>query len=150
MSPAMGIDPRLRPVLELEAARSRPELPPTAARARASEFQARIRDTYYRPGPEPAAIEDVQVPVGDGQIGPVAIGPPATLRSQRTCTCTGEPSGSAVSRGRTSRAGNSALPPVPSSCPSATGWRPNTLPGTGGGLLRRPVLGVGERLAYRR
>jgi acetyl esterase/lipase len=64
----MGVDPRLRPVLDLEAARSRPELPASEARARASEFQARIRDTYYRPGPEPAAIEDVQVPVEGGQI----------------------------------------------------------------------------------
>ena len=103
----MGVDPRLRPVLDLEAARSRPELPASEARARASEFQARIRDTYYRPGPEPAAIEDVQVPVEGGQIRPVAIGPPATLRSRCTCTCTGAPSCSAVSKGRTSRAGNS-------------------------------------------
>jgi acetyl esterase len=64
----MGIDPRLRPVLELDAARSRPELPAIEARVRASEFQARLRDTYYRPGPEPAAIEDAQVQVDGGHI----------------------------------------------------------------------------------
>ena len=104
----MGIDPRLRPVLELEASRSRPELPPLRREhERASSRPASVTP-YYRPGPEPAAIEDVQVPVEGGEIRPVAIGPPATLRSLCTCTCTGEPSGSAVSRGRTSRAGNSA------------------------------------------
>ena len=64
----MGIDPRLRPVLELDAARSRPELPAIEARVRASEFQSRLRDTYYQPGPAPAAIEDMQVPVEGGQI----------------------------------------------------------------------------------
>jgi len=72
----MGIDPRLRPVLELDAARPRPELAATEARARASEFQERIRDTYYRPGPAPAATEDLQVPVEDGHIPVRCYWPP--------------------------------------------------------------------------
>jgi acetyl esterase len=64
----MGVDPRLRPVLELAAPRSRPGLPASEARARASDFQARIRAAYYQPGPEPAAIEDLRVPVDGDHI----------------------------------------------------------------------------------
>jgi hypothetical protein len=64
----MGVDPRLLPVLEMDANRPRPELPAREARAPAGQFQQRIRDTYYRPGPVPAATKDLQVPVEGGVV----------------------------------------------------------------------------------
>jgi acetyl esterase len=64
----MTLDPRLVPVLEIDAARPRLEMPVTEARVRSSEFQQRIRDAYYRRGPEPAAILDLQLPVEGAEI----------------------------------------------------------------------------------
>lgn len=53
----MGIDPRLRPVLELDPPTSRPDVPAMEARARASEFQARwVSDNAPRLGAEPGVI----------------------------------------------------------------------------------------------
>jgi acetyl esterase len=64
----MTVDPRLLPVLEAEAQRPRPELSVTEARAGATDFQAHIRDAYYRPGPEAVANEDFQIAVDGGEI----------------------------------------------------------------------------------
>ena len=64
----MGVDPRLLPVLEMDANRSRPELPAREARPPAGQFRQCIRDTYYRPGPVPAATKDLQVPVEAGVV----------------------------------------------------------------------------------
>ena len=62
------VDPRLQPVLEADAHRSRPDLPVTEARVGPSEVQERLRYVYYRPGPELAAVEDHVVPVDGGEI----------------------------------------------------------------------------------
>jgi acetyl esterase len=64
----MGVDARLLPLLEADGAVGQLELSVGEARSRAMERQARLRDAYYRPGPEPAAIEDHQVPVDGGEI----------------------------------------------------------------------------------
>jgi acetyl esterase len=76
----MGLDPRLQAVLDMDAARPRPEVPVTEARARSNEFQKQVRAAYYRSGPEPAAIEDRRVPVDGTEISvrcyrPVGDGP---------------------------------------------------------------------------
>lgn len=64
----MTVDPRLLPVLEANVPKPGPEFTVTEARARATEFQARIRDAYYRPAPEPAAVEDLEIAVDGGTI----------------------------------------------------------------------------------
>ncbi len=64
----MGVDPRLQAVLDRDKTRPRPEVPVSEARARTNEFQKQVRDAYYRPGPDPAAIEDLRVPVDGGEI----------------------------------------------------------------------------------
>ncbi len=69
MTPAFsGVDSRLLPVLEADAARPRPELAVIEAREHASAAQARLRAAYYRPGPEPASVEDLRIPVDGGEI----------------------------------------------------------------------------------
>jgi acetyl esterase len=61
-----ALDPRLLPVLEAYVPTPGPEYTVAEARARATEFQARIRDAYYRPAPEPASVQDLEIAVGGG------------------------------------------------------------------------------------
>jgi len=72
---AMALDPRLVPVLGTDAARPRLALPVSEARARSTELQQRLRDAHYRPGPEPAATLDLQVPVEVPRSRSGATGP---------------------------------------------------------------------------
>jgi acetyl esterase len=72
----MPVDPRLVPVLEGSVPKPGPELTVAEARARATNFQARIRDAYYGRAPEPAAVVDLEIAVEDGTI-PLRIYRPA-------------------------------------------------------------------------
>jgi len=62
-------------VLGTDAARPRLALPVSEARARSTELQQRLRDAHYRPGPEPAATLDLQVPVEVPRSRSGATGP---------------------------------------------------------------------------
>jgi acetyl esterase len=64
----MTVDPRLLTVLNTDVPKPGPEMTVAQARERATEFQARIRAAYYQSAPVPAAVEDVRVPVGGGEI----------------------------------------------------------------------------------
>lgn len=72
----MPVDPLLLPLLE--AASEQELLPADAARARAivDERSRSLIGEWYRPGPEPASIEQVSVPVSGGAI-PVRLYRPA-------------------------------------------------------------------------
>lgn len=64
----MSVDPRLEPLLRASASRRQPVLPVPEARAMAMDFQAHMRAQYYRPGPQPVAVEERHVPVDGDQV----------------------------------------------------------------------------------